>query len=397
MTRTLTRIPVALAAACLLLLGGLSPGRVVLAHEMGWSYVFLDITDSGINGRMELPLDQLETVIEIDVDGNGQLTEDEVESTWPFIEDYAMSIVRLGNGSSYYELTITGRDRLVIEVADYAIVRFSAATPVPVPSALFAEFTPFFETNTEHRGGLVIENNVLSGVTNNHSEIKFVFSPREPAGTVSLLRESMWVKGWRFVIEGVWHIWIGIDHVLFLITLLLTAVMVLKNGRWEPEPDYRKALFNLFAIVTLFTIAHSITLALALKGWVNLSSRVVESIIAFSVFAVAANNIRPVISHQIRWLVFLFGLFHGLGFASVLIDLLVSRESKLTALVGFNIGVEIGQLAIVALIFPALYFLRDTRLYRSFLLPGISALIALVGLWWFLTRAFGLESFITSF
>ncbi len=397
MTRRLIQTPAALAATCLLILGALSPGQAVHAHEMGWSYVFLDISDSGINGRMELPLDQLKTVIEIDVDGNGELAEEEVESTWPLIEDYAMSIVRLGNESSDYELTITGRDRLVIEVADYAIVRFSAATPVPVPPALSAEFTPFFETNADHRGGLVIENNVLSGVTNNHSEIKFVFSPREPAGTVSLLRESVWVKGWRFVIEGVWHIWIGIDHVLFLITLLLTAVMVMKDGRWEPEPDYRKALFNLFAIVTLFTIAHSITLALALKGWVNLSSRLVESIIAFSVLAVAANNIRPIISHQIRWLVFLFGLFHGLGFASVLIDLLVSRESKLTALVGFNIGVEIGQLAIVALVFPALYFLRDTRLYRSFLLPGISALIALVGLWWFVTRALGLESFITSF
>jgi hypothetical protein len=118
--------------------------------------------------------------------------------------------------------------------------------------------------------------------------------------------------------------------------------MALNNKRWEPEPDYRKALFNLFAIVTLFTIAHSITLALAIKGWVTLSSRFVESIIALSVLIVALNNIRPVISHQIRWLVFIFGLFHGLGFASVLIDLLVSRQSKLTALIGFNIGVEIG-------------------------------------------------------
>ena len=102
-------------------------------------------------------------------------------------------------------------------------------------------------------------------------------------------------------------------------------------------------------------------------------------------------------SHQIRWLVFLFGLFHGLGFASVLMDLLVSRESKVTALIGFNIGVEIGQLAIVAGVFPLLYVLREKRLYRNILLPGISGVIALVGLWWFVTRALGLESFISSF
>lgn len=397
MTGRLIRIPFALAAACLVIIVGVFPGQAANAHEMGWSYVFLDITDSGINGRMELPLDQLRNVVDIDADGDGELSDEEIESNWSLIEQHATSILHLGNGSTDYALTVTGRDRLVIEVADYAIVRFSAATPVPVPPTLSAEFTPFSETNAEHRGGLVIENNVLSGVTNNHSEIKFIFSPREPAGTVSLLRESVWVKGWRFVVEGVWHIWIGIDHVLFLITLLLTAVMVLKDKRWEPEPDYRKALFNLFAIVTLFTIAHSITLALALKGWVNLSSRLVESIIAFSVLVVAVNNIRPMFSHQIRWLVFLFGLFHGLGFASVLMDLLVSRESKVTALIGFNIGVEIGQLAIVAVIFPLLYVLREKRLYRNILLPGISGVIALVGLWWFVTRALGLESFISSF
>ena len=397
MIRQLLGSKASLAAPYLLLVCALFHGQAVNAHEMGWSYVFLDITDSRINGRMELPLDQLRNVVDIDVDGDGELSEEEINSQWPSIDNYATSILRLGNGSSDYGLTVTGHDRLVIEVADYAIVEFSAATPAPVPSTLSAEFTPFFDNNANHRGGLIIENNVLSGITDNHSEIRFVFSPRETGGTVSLLAESVWVKGWRFVIEGVWHIWIGIDHVLFLITLLLTAVMVLKDKRWEPEPDYRKALFNLFAIVTLFTVAHSITLALALKGWVNLSSRFVESIIAFSVLVVAVNNIRPMFSHQIRWLVFLFGLFHGLGFASVLMDLLVSRESKVTALIGFNIGVEIGQLAIVAVVFPLLYVLREKRLYRNILLPGISGVIALVGLWWFVTRALGLESFISSF
>jgi hypothetical protein len=397
MIRQLLGRKASLTAPYLLLLGALFHSQAVSAHEMGWSYVFLDITDSGIDGRMELPLDQLKNVVDIDTDGDGELSEEEINSKWQFIDDYATSILHLGDGSSNYGLTVTGYDRLVIEVADYAIVKFSAATPVPVPSTLSAEFTPFFDSNANHRGGLIIENNVLSGVTNNHSEIRFVFSPRESKGTVSLLAESVWVKGWRFVIEGVWHIWIGIDHVLFLVTLLLTAVMVLKDKRWEPEPDYRKALFNLFAIVTLFTIAHSITLALALKGWVSLSSRLVESVIAFSVLVVAANNIRPMFSHQIRWLVFLFGLFHGLGFASVLMDLLVSRESKLTALIGFNIGVEIGQLAIIAVIFPLLYVFRERRLYRDFLLPGVSAVIAIVALWWFVTRALGLESFISSF
>lgn len=390
-------IVLALVAASIMLCVALGLPRAALAHELGWSYVFLDIEDDGIRGHLELPIDQLSLVLNLDADGDGAIVDADIESRWPLITNHAMSILRLGSGTEDYPLTVTGRDVLDIEIAKYAIIRFAAATPTPVPATLEAEFTPFEGAATEHRGGLVIENNVLSGEVGNHSEIKFVFSPREKSGTVNLLGESVWVKGWRFVVEGVWHIWIGIDHVLFLVTLLLVAVMALKDKRWEPVPDFRRAFINLFAIVTLFTIAHSITLALALKGWVTLPSRLVESIIALSVIVVAVNNVRPVISHQIRWLVFLFGLFHGLGFANVLMDLLVTRESKITALIGFNIGVEIGQLAIVAVLFPLLYLIRNNAYYRRGVLPGVSSIVSLIGLWWFVSRALDIESYISSF
>ena len=370
---------------------------VAVAHEVGWSYVFLNVEESGITGNMQLPIEELQQALELDTNGDGNLSEEETQAQWPSIEEYALRVLKLGSGTVDYTLSVTGRDRLVIEAADFAIVEFSAATPSAIPTRLAIEFSPFFDNNTGHRGGLVIQNNVLTGIVENHSEIAFVFAPRQPRGNINLLGESIMVKVGRFVVEGIWHIWIGIDHVLFIVTLLLTAVMAKKQKRWEPVPDFRKAFINLVTIVTLFTVAHSITLALALRGWVTLPSRFVESIIALSVLVVAVNNIRPVLTDRIRWLVFLFGLFHGLGFASVLLDLLITRESKIIALIGFNIGVEIGQLVIVVLIFPLLYVIRGSSFYRRFLLPGFSAIVALISLWWLTTRALGVESFISSF
>jgi hypothetical protein len=231
----------------------------------------------------------------------------------------------------------------------------------------------------------------------NHREIVIVFAPGRTSGSFDLRGEPLLTKLSRFVVEGVWHIWIGIDHVLFLITLLLTAVMTRSGSRWVPVPGFRDALLNLVTIVTLFTIAHSLTLGLALKGWVELPSRLVESIIALSVVIVAVNGLRPWLSDRIWLLVFGFGLFHGLGFASVLDNLLLYRDSKLISLIGFNIGVELGQLAIVAVTFPLFYLLRKQSWYQRGVLPAVSALVALIGLWWFVSRALGLDSPISSF
>ena len=164
------------------------------------------------------------------------------------------------------------------------------------------------------------------------------------------------------------HIWAGFDHILFLLSLLLPAVLV-------PSADFRRgvgrrsrasetAFWDVLKVVTAFTVAHSITLSLATLGVVSLPSRLVESAIAASVVLAALNNIRPVV-HGGRWIIaFCFGLIHGFGFASVLADLGLPQGSLLLALVAFNLGVELGQLAIVAVFLPLAYALRDTLFYR---------------------------------
>jgi hypothetical protein len=193
--------------------------------------------------------------------------------------------------------------------------------------------------------------------------------------------------------EGIWHIWLGFDHILFLLSLLLPAVLIRRDRNWQPGGSFHAAFIEVAKVVTAFTLAHSITLSLAALGVVSLPSRWVESAIALSVVLAALNNLLPLVANG-RWIAaFAFGLLHGFGFAGALKDLGLPTGSLALSLAGFNIGVELGQLAIVALFLPLAYALRATWGYRRLLLAGGSAAIAAVAAIWFAERAFDLPLF----
>ena len=166
----------------------------------------------------------------------------------------------------------------------------------------------------------------------------------------------------------------GLDHILFVIGLFLLGT------RWRP----------LLLQVTLFTIAHSVTLGLSMLGIVSLPSSIVEPLIALSIAYVAVENLFT--SELSPWrgaLVFLFGLLHGLGFAGVLGELGVPRGQFAVALVSFNVGVELGQLAVITLAMLAVGWWRATRfeIYRRWVVVPVSLAIAIVGLYWTVVRA----------
>ena len=190
--------------------------------------------------------------------------------------------------------------------------------------------------------------------------------------------------------EGVWHIWIGLDHILFLLSLLLPSVLVWQAAKqkWHAVDRFGEAFVDVLKVVTAFTIAHSITLSLAALGVVDLPSRWVESVIAASIVVAALNNLWPRVVGRLWMVAFGFGLVHGFGFASVLADLGLPQDALVIALVGFNIGVELGQLAIVIVFLPLAFALRRTALYRRWVMVGGSAVIALLAAVWFVERAF---------
>lgn len=181
--------------------------------------------------------------------------------------------------------------------------------------------------------------------------------------------------------QGIWHILIGLDHILFLVALILPAVLIRKDGEWEPVDSFRKALYTIVGIVTFFTLAHSVTLSLAALDVIRLPSRLVESVIAGSIAVAAWANLVPKLRIREAAIAFGFGLFHGFGFASVLSDIGLGREHLVLSLLGFNIGVELGQIVIICALFPVLFLLRRHRIYAWILRYGSLVLIALALLW----------------
>lgn len=164
----------------------------------------------------------------------------------------------------------------------------------------------------------------------------------------------------------------GLDHILFILGLFLLSV------HWRP----------LLWQVTMFTVAHTITLALSMNNIVELPSNVVEPLIALSIAYVGIENIMARQLHKSRLvLVFIFGLLHGLGFASVLNDFGMPKDDFATALISFNIGVEFGQIAVIAVAFMLFSFwIKDRVKYRKFIIIPGSVLISIVGIYWFLER-----------
>ncbi len=356
-----------------------------LAHKPSDSYLALQVAEDGriSGGQWDIALRDLDHAIGLDADGNGEITWGELKVRHQAIAAYALARLKIEADSQICSLS--AGEQLVDEHSDgaYTVLPLQISCPNPSARRISIEYRLFAELDPQHRGLLRLDSPDGSRSA--------IFSPDAAVQQFELADADRWRQFLDFVADGVWHIWIGFDHILFLLALLLPAVMLRSAKRWQPVDRFRPALVDVVKIVTAFTLAHSITLSLATLGVVVLPSRLVESAIAASVVVAAVNNVRPLFTER-RWLVaFIFGLIHGFGFASVLADLGLPSGSLLLALVGFNLGVELGQLAIVAVFLPAAFALRSTALYRRGVLGGGSLLIALLATAWFAERAFNLK------
>ncbi|MEQ9569581.1 MAG: HupE/UreJ family protein, partial [Longimicrobiales bacterium] len=278
---------------------------------------------------------------------------------------------------------------LFIENARFVQLHYRVDGAWEIPEVLEVFLSTGFDVDDDHRNMVVVEHNWRTSTFHREGEegqVALILSPNNPRQTLDLTSSTLLRGFLGFIWLGVWHIWIGIDHILFLMALTLPAVMARRDGKWVPVESFREALFNIVAIVTFFTIAHSVTLSLAALGVVQLPSRVVESIIAASIAIAAWANLRPALNIKEWTIAFAFGLFHGFGFATVLGEIGMGREYLVLSLLGFNIGVELGQVAIILVAFPVLFALRKTALYDWIVKVGSWFLIA-VALLWFFERA----------
>lgn len=352
------------------------------AHSTGENYAFLNIDDDGLRVRLEINERELESWF-------GLRLEDGVpdDAAITPVLDYIAQHFEVRERGVALLLTFQRAEISSLDETSFLQIHFEASWPADLPQRLTIRQALFFERDSRHRGLLLVEYNAVTGADMGEEYTALVFAPDTEVQELDLVNVPGLLGKKEFLWQGAWHILIGYDHILFLVSLLLTSVLVQARPGWVAEKRFSKAFLNVAGVVTLFTVAHSISLGLAALEIVKLPSRPVEIVIALSIIVMAVHNIRPFLPG--RWIVILFfGLFHGLGFATVLGHLAFRMVDVLPVLVLFNVGVELGQLAIVLVVFPLLYMVRDKSWFIPVVVRAGSAAIAVVAAYWLLERAF---------
>ena len=355
------------------------------AHRGGESQLVLTLAAERISGDWEIALNDLAPIFQLGTAADDPATATALVAAHPELAEHALSRLRLSADGRHCRIGPATR-RVALRPAGPALLLHFEARCAEAPRTLTVAYGLLFDTDPRHRGLLKLQSGELvrPGVFTAESREQ-VFTLREP---------GVWERATSDLRSGMWHIWTGFDHLLFLVCLLLPAVLTSGSGSGSGAGGVgpvRPMAVDVLKIVTAFTVAHSITLSLAALNVLSLPSRFTESVIAASVVLAAALNIIAALQVR-RWhAAFGFGLIHGFGFASALNDLGVSGAGLAATVLAFNVGVEAGQLAVVAVLLPLLYALRQRAWYGPGLVRGGSAVIAVIALLWFVERAFDLK------
>jgi len=377
-------LPARCAATLTILAGLILPAATASAHGVGMSTVELRIDRSHLEGSWDLHLRDARLVLGLDTQLTG-------EEGWRDLRPHeaalrailARSLV-LRSDSVECPLEVTTAP--MEWDSKFSSVRFHLVSNcVAAPRRLTISTNLLFDLDPTHRVYFSVEDERVTSVG--------VFRTGERTVTIDVHQFHFWQIVVEFVREGIWHIWTGLDHILFLLALLLPSTLIRIDGAWSPRSGVSSSAREVLKVVTAFTLAHSLTLALSFFGVMRPPSQWVEVGIALSVFAAAWNNLRPFLPGRAWAMAMGFGLVHGLGFAGALSNLSLPRHARVLALASFNVGVELGQLAIVAAALPLLFIGSRRSWYPRLVMGGGSLAIAWLAVLWVLQRAFHLELF----
>lgn len=383
-----TRLPPALAGVFLALLSLLTAAESS-AHNIGESYLYLQVYEETVTGRFEIALADLNGALGL-AGTDGEITAANLGEKIAFLQGYYLEHVTISRDGR--PLAIRFREHDLLEAdGGFVLLPFDLGGLEGVPETLSFEYSVLFDEEPSHRGFLLVEHNWATGTFANENRISLIFSPSSRRQDFSLTTSGR-LRGFLAVVRlGVEHIWEGIDHILFLVALLLPAVLRREDGKWQAVDRLAPALIQIVKIVTAFTVAHSVTLSLASLGLLHLPGKLVEVVIAGSIAIAAADLIVPLFKGRIWLIVAGFGLFHGFGFAGALSEMGILREHLGLSLLGFNLGVEIGQVVIVAALVPLLFLARRLAAYRRVVLPAAAVFMILVSGAWVVERAFEVD------
>ena len=352
------------------------------AHQLSTSYITLTATnDSQFTGSWQVNVADLEQQIAFDLNQDSNIAWHEITAKHIAISDFVLTSLtaRSTAEKAMDEQPCVFSSNAPLQLDShfnqpYVVIALQLACPAAARNdALTLAYSAFFDVDANHKAIATI-NQQTRVLTKDNAVQSFDFATSSYLTTFN-----------QYVYQGVLHIWLGLDHILFLIALLLTCVLVRKTNKWQGI-ESKVIIFKHTAwIVTAFTLAHSITLTATAMQLVSPNSRWVELGIAISVLFAALNNIWPLIV-RLGWVTFAFGLLHGMGFASVLGELGLSSDYQLLSVLAFNLGVEIGQLAILVITLPILIWARNYAWYQKWVMPAGSLVIALIAVQWSLER-----------
>lgn len=362
----------------------LSSGPVV-AHQLSTAYLNIDVANHSnqLSGQMQWRFFDLEKALGLDSDLDGNLRWYEVLQNQSRIISYATNKLSISSGQRSCPIVFNDLLRADTHFDEgYLVLDFAAqCSEEIIAQSLQINYQGVFDQDPNHKMILNIQgmdagtNPTFSTVLESDSR-NIEFDPR---------KNYVYDTFSTYLYQGIVHIFIGIDHILFLVVLMMTCVLYRDQGKWLARQDFKQVFKSAAWIVTAFTLAHSITLTATVVEWISPNSRWVEVGIALSVLITAANNIWPLLL-RMGWITFAFGLLHGMGFASVLAELGLSPEHQIISILAFNLGVEVGQIAILLLVLPVFFVLRHRRFYQTIVLRAGSLIIGLIALGWTIER-----------
>lgn len=356
----------------------------VFAHSMYQSAVLLDLHARSVDARLEFPASRLSAVFGRTID------ETNLAVLRSELEAYILPRIHMTTAGKPWSAKWSGPVRWErLDGAPYVVAELNLSAP---EAETARQFTLEDDVITDALSSQV----VLVSVRSDWASSTFANDP-ELLGILTAEQRSIdvdrgagtWTKGFRSVFHlGTRHIAEGTDHLLFLLSLLLPAPLLVAGKRWGGYAPAKRGLVQILKVVTAFTIGHSITLALAAFGVVHVPAGPVEVLIAASILVSAVHALRPIFPGKEPLVAASFGLIHGLAFASTLAELGLHGWERVASLLAFNLGIECMQVLVVVCVLPSLMLLSRTRYYTIFRVVG-GSIAGLAAGGWLLERGFG--------
>ncbi len=372
-------------------LAGLFLALPARAHEMPKSAVFLDFRSQRIEAEMRLPIDRLQVALRHD--GTGEDAPDAAAMLGParvrvaaYVLGHVQAETRAG---APWSVRLLGFEEEAPDEGKAFVARLALTPPAGAPADVVRlHYDVITRELVTHTALVSVRTDWRSGVAASAPNLVGAMGARRTDLLVDRSGGSAW-RGFRKIFAlGVDHIADGTDHLLFLLTLLLPAPLLAAGGRWAGPGTPGRSVLRVAKIVTAFTVGHSLTLLLGALEVVRVPEPPIEILIAVSILVSAVHALRPIFPGREFVVAGAFGLVHGLAFATVISELGLDRWGMALGILGFNLGIEAMQLAVVLATMPWLLLLSTTRAYPVVRVLGAGfAAVAAAG--WTAERALG--------